>query len=96
MTDTRAVRSIRGIPEAVLVAPDSFKGTLTAAEVADAIGAGVRAAGRVADVCPVADGGEGTLDVLAPALDLERRTERVSIRSGARSRRRLRSVGARR
>jgi glycerate kinase len=78
MTDTRAVSSIRGIPDSVLVAPDSFKGTLTAVEVADAIGAGVRAAGHDADVCPVADGGEGTLDVLAPALDLARRTESVS------------------
>lgn len=47
-----------------LVAPDSFKGTFSATEVAAAIASGVRAAGGEADVCPVADGGEGTLDVL--------------------------------
>ena len=44
----------------LLVAPDSFKGTFTAPEVAAAIGAGVAAAGSEADLCPLADGGEGT------------------------------------
>jgi len=44
----------------VLVAPDSFKGTFSAVEVAEAIGRGLRAAGVDADLCPVADGGEGT------------------------------------
>ncbi len=48
----------------VLIAPDSFKGTFTAREVADAIGAGLRAGGFAVDICPIADGGEGTLDVL--------------------------------
>lgn len=52
----------------ILVAPDSFKGTLAAAEVADAVAAGVQAAGRTASCCPVADGGEGTRDVLLAAL----------------------------
>ena len=65
---------IPGIPTTVLVAPDSFKGTLTAAEVADAIGRGLEAEGRPVDLCPVADGGEGTLDALLRALDGERRT----------------------
>ncbi len=51
-----------------LLAPDSFKGTFTAAQVAEALAAGVRAAGAEADVCPVADGGEGTLDALVGAL----------------------------
>lgn len=51
-----------------LIAPDSFKGTFTAAEVAEAIAGGVRAGGAEADACPVADGGEGTLDVLLGAL----------------------------
>jgi glycerate 2-kinase len=50
-----------------LVAPDSFKGTLGAAEVAEAIARGVREAGGEADVCPVADGGEGTLEALLAA-----------------------------
>ena len=48
----------------VLVAPDKFKGTFSAAEVADAIASGLRAAGREAEELPVADGGEGTADVL--------------------------------
>ena len=48
----------------VLVAPDSFKGTFTAQEVAAAIAAGVRSAGLEAVEMPVADGGEGTAAVL--------------------------------
>lgn len=55
-------------PGCVLVAPDSFKGTFTAAEVARVVGAGLNTQGQVADVCPVADGGEGTLDALVLAL----------------------------
>src|SRR3954468_5834511 len=46
----------------VLVAPDSFKGTFSAVEVAEAIGRGLAAAGLEADLCPVADGGEGTME----------------------------------
>lgn len=46
----------------VLIAPDKFKGSLTAAEVALAVQAGIR---RVSDVgvvtLPVADGGDGTV-----------------------------------
>ena len=52
----------------ILVAPDSFKGTFTASEVAEAIGRGVRDAGGEPDLCPVADGGEGTAAVLLAAL----------------------------
>jgi glycerate kinase len=37
---------------------------LSASEAADALAAGLRAGGAVADVMPVADGGDGTLDVL--------------------------------
>jgi glycerate kinase len=51
----------------VLVAPDSFKGTFSATEVAEAIGAGLRDGGRAVDLCPVADGGEGTLEALVTA-----------------------------
>jgi glycerate kinase len=65
--------NIPGVPTTVLVAPDSFKGTMTAAEVADAIGRGLEAEGRPVDLCPVADGGEGTLEALLRALDGERR-----------------------
>jgi glycerate kinase len=52
----------------VLVAPDSFKGTFSAVEVADAIGRGLRAAGLDVDLCPVADGGEGTMDTLIASI----------------------------
>jgi glycerate kinase len=53
----------------VLVAPDSFKGTLRASQVAASVGAGLERAGLVPpDLCPVADGGEGTLEVLLTAL----------------------------
>ena len=47
----------------VLIAPDKFKGSLTAAEVARAVGAGVRRVCADAEVreVPVADGGDGTL-----------------------------------
>jgi glycerate kinase len=48
----------------VLVAPDSFKGTFRATKVADALAAGLERAGATVDHCPVADGGEGTLEVL--------------------------------
>jgi glycerate 2-kinase len=53
----------------VLVAPDSFKGTLRAPQVAAAIGRGLEAAGLPPpDLCPVADGGDGTMEVLLLAL----------------------------
>jgi glycerate kinase len=70
---TAAVPSIPGVPETILVAPDSFKGTMSAVQVADAIGEGLRKAGRPVDLCPVADGGEGTLTALLAAFggDLE-------------------------
>jgi glycerate kinase len=56
-------------PRPVLVAPDSFKGTLRASEVAAAVGRGLERAGLVPpDLCPVADGGEGTLQALLTAL----------------------------
>ncbi|MGW0182341.1 glycerate kinase, partial [Nocardia sp. NPDC003345] len=54
----------------VLVAPDSFKGTFTAAEVAEAVAGGIEESGSTAIRLPVADGGEGTLDALAGPLGL--------------------------
>jgi len=62
----------------VLVAPDSFKGTFSAAEVARAMAAGLREAGRETRELPVADGGEGTMAVLVSVLGGEVRTETVS------------------
>lgn len=61
-----------------LVAPDAFKGSFTAAEVADAIAEGLEAAGVPADRCPIADGGEGTAAVLRSALGGEQREEIVT------------------
>ena len=63
----------------VLVAPDSFKGTFRAAEVAGAIGRGLERAGLMPpDLCPLADGGEGTMDALLIALGGE--TAAVEVR----------------
>lgn len=61
-----------GVPTTVLVAPDSFKGTLAAATVAASIAHGLADAGRPVDLCPGADGGEGTLAALAEAFDAHR------------------------
>jgi glycerate kinase len=52
----------------ILVAPDSFKGTFSAVAVAAAIGRGVDRAGVDVDLCPVADGGEGTVEVVLASL----------------------------
>jgi glycerate kinase len=51
----------------ILVAPDKFKGTATAAQAADALAAGLRRAGHQVVCVPLADGGEGTLDALGGA-----------------------------
>lgn len=65
----------------VLVCPDSFKGTLTAADAAAAITQGwrsVRPEHTVVAV-PLADGGDGTLEVVAAASpDAERHTVEVA------------------
>ena len=53
----------------IVIAPDSFKGTISATAAAEALAAGWQA-GRPADevsCIPLADGGEGTLEVLAAA-----------------------------
>ncbi len=47
---------------------------MSAARVAAAIAAGLRRAGVQAEECPVADGGEGTIEILADALGGERRS----------------------
>ena len=54
----------------VVIAPDSFKGTLDAADAARALAAGWRGARPEDDVreVPQADGGEGTAAVIAAAL----------------------------
>lgn len=54
----------------VVIAPDSFKGTASAAEIADAVAVGWRSERPDDDLVllPMADGGEGTLDAVAAAL----------------------------
>jgi glycerate kinase len=63
-----------------VVAPDKFKGCLGARDVAEAIAAGVRDAEPVAeiDLCPMADGGEGTVDALVAATGGRIITRRVT------------------
>jgi glycerate kinase len=56
------------MPARVLVAPDSFKGTIPAPEVAEACAEGLALAGCEAETCPVADGGEGTMRILVDAF----------------------------
>jgi glycerate kinase len=50
----------------IIIAPDSFKGSLTAVAAADAIEQGIRAVAPAAELVrvPLADGGEGTLQAL--------------------------------
>lgn len=61
----------------IVVAPDSFKGSLTAVEAAEAMAAGARRVFPDAEIVrlPVGDGGEGTADALVAATGgrLERR-----------------------
>jgi glycerate kinase len=54
----------------ILIAPDKFKGTLSARDVADNIAAGLREVLPEAkiDIVPMADGGEGTAEVISQAL----------------------------
>jgi glycerate kinase len=52
----------------VVVAPDSFKGSLSSAEAASAMAEGLREAGPFdVEQVPVADGGEGLMDALVSA-----------------------------
>jgi glycerate 2-kinase len=69
---------LASVPRTILVAPDSFKGTLSAVEVAEAIGRGLEQRGRPVDLCPLGDGGEGTLEILVEALGGELRSAEVT------------------
>jgi glycerate 2-kinase len=53
----------------VVIAPDKFKGSLSAAEAARAMSRGVASVcpGAIIDCVPMADGGEGTVDALVAA-----------------------------
>ncbi|HEV8402695.1 MAG TPA: glycerate kinase, partial [Candidatus Limnocylindrales bacterium] len=68
------------MPKTILIAPDSFKGSLTSVGVARALAHGWTRA-RPADtilLCPLADGGEGTLEAVAAAGGWEWRQSAVS------------------
>lgn len=58
--------------ERIIVAPDSFKGSLTAAQVAEACRLGILDEFPAAEVVclPLADGGEGTVDALSASEGL--------------------------
>lgn len=59
----------------IVIAPDSFKESLSALEVAEAIAKGWASVYPDAEICllPMADGGEGTVDALLAATGGERR-----------------------
>lgn len=63
----------------VLLAPDKFKGTLTAAQVVAALRRGIAATAPQLQVlaCPIADGGDGTVDA-ALAAGFEERSALVT------------------
>lgn len=75
--------SVATAPKTVrtLIAPDKFKGSLTASEVADALAAGLRSAtgtGTVhCEILPLADGGDGSVDA-AVASGFTRRSYTVA------------------
>ncbi len=64
----------------IVIAPDKFKGCLSAADVADAMAAGVTLAAPDAtvDVCTIADGGEGFVDAMVRATGGRGLTRRVT------------------
>jgi glycerate kinase len=61
-----------------IVAPDKFRGSLTAGQAADAMAAGLERAGFAVRRVPLADGGEGTLDALVAARGGSVRTATVT------------------
>jgi glycerate kinase len=69
-----------------IAAPASLKNVLSAAAAADALAEGLRAGGAEALSFPVADGGEGTLDVLGRARGGEWLETQVSAPLGGRVR----------
>lgn len=63
----------------ILICPDSFKDALPAAAAARAIACGIRRLKAEIELveCPLADGGEGSLEALLAATGAERRTATV-------------------
>ena len=71
-----AMRPAAGRHITAVCAPNAFKGTLSAHAAAQAMARGVRDAGAIAIETPVADGGDGTLDVLLAARGADSRVTR--------------------
>ena len=57
----------------ILIAPDKFKGSLSATQVCDAITKGIKINKIKHEIisCPMADGGEGSIDILKNYLSLK-------------------------
>jgi glycerate kinase len=64
----------------IVLAPDKFKGCLSARDVCEAMSAGIREVDRsvTIDTCPMADGGEGTVEALVAATGGRKVTRRVT------------------
>lgn len=58
----------------ILIAPDKFKGSMSAQEVCEAIGKGLKKSNSSLDVIyhPMADGGDGSLEILSSHLPLKK------------------------
>lgn len=76
MAENDGIKEVRFMK--IIIAPDSFKGSLSASEAADCIERGIK---RVVDCetvkIPMADGGEGTVEALAKTLGGELVTVKV-------------------
>ena len=64
----------------ILIATDSFKGSLTSIQAGQAIAKGIDLANinATVDFCPVADGGEGTVDAFLVATKSTRTSVKVT------------------
>jgi glycerate kinase len=64
----------------ILIAPDSFKGSISASDISNILKKELKnhLAGVDIETMPLADGGEGTLDVLVTSLNGEYRTVEVN------------------
>ncbi len=73
----------------IVVAPDSFKGSLSAPEVCTAIARGLVRAIPDVDLrpCPMADGGEGTLETVLAAIGVAGRRRTMSVQGAGDARR---------
>ena len=67
-------------PPIVVIAPDSFKGSLAAPAICNAIARGLARVWPAVEIraCPMADGGEGTLDAVLSRGGGERATRKVT------------------